>query len=72
MGGGDAGAAVESSATGALMEGVIRAMLITKVKISATLLAIVVVAGIGGGVWWNNLERIFLAIDDLGCRELLE
>jgi len=22
-------------------------------------------------IWWNNLERIFLAIDDLGCRELL-
>jgi thiamine kinase-like enzyme len=29
-------------------------------------------AGIGGGVWWNNLERIFLAVDDLGCRELLD
>lgn len=23
-------------------------------------------------IWWNNLERIFLAVDDLGCRELLE
>jgi hypothetical protein len=22
-------------------------------------------------VWWNNLERIFLAVDDLDCRELL-
>jgi hypothetical protein len=22
-------------------------------------------------IWWNNLERIFLAVDDLGCRELL-
>jgi thiamine kinase-like enzyme len=22
-------------------------------------------------VWWPNLERIFLAVDDLGCRELL-
>ncbi len=22
-------------------------------------------------IWWNDLERIFLAIDDLGCRELL-
>jgi thiamine kinase-like enzyme len=22
-------------------------------------------------VWWNNLERIMLAVDDLGCRELL-
>jgi hypothetical protein len=23
-------------------------------------------------IWWNNLERIHLAIDDLGCRELLD
>ncbi len=23
-------------------------------------------------VWWNNLERIWLAVDDLGCRALLE
>jgi Ecdysteroid kinase-like family len=23
-------------------------------------------------IWWNNLERIFLAADDLGCRELLD
>jgi hypothetical protein len=23
-------------------------------------------------IWWNNLERIFMAVDDLGCRELLE
>lgn len=23
-------------------------------------------------VWWNNLERIFLAVDDLGCTELLD
>lgn len=22
-------------------------------------------------VWWNNFERIMLAVDDLGCRELL-
>ena len=22
-------------------------------------------------VWWNNLERIHMAVDDLGCRELL-
>jgi hypothetical protein len=22
-------------------------------------------------VWWNNLERIMLAVDDLGCRQLL-
>ena len=28
--------------------------------------------GIGGGVWWNNLERIFLAVDDLDCRELMD
>jgi thiamine kinase-like enzyme len=26
---------------------------------------------IGPGVWWNNLERIFLAVEDLDCRELL-
>jgi hypothetical protein len=23
-------------------------------------------------IWWNNLERILLAVDDLGCRELLD
>jgi hypothetical protein len=23
-------------------------------------------------IWWNNLERIFLAVEDLGCRELLD
>jgi hypothetical protein len=23
-------------------------------------------------IWWNNLERIMLAVDDLGCRELLD
>jgi hypothetical protein len=23
-------------------------------------------------IWWNNLERIFLAVDDLGCRELFD
>ena len=22
-------------------------------------------------VWWNNLERIMMAVDDLGCRDLL-
>lgn len=27
--------------------------------------------GVGARVWWNNLERIFLAVDDLGCRDLL-
>jgi hypothetical protein len=26
---------------------------------------------IGPRVWWNNLERILLAVDDLGCRDLL-
>jgi hypothetical protein len=23
-------------------------------------------------IWWNNLERIFLAVDDLNCQELLD
>ena len=23
-------------------------------------------------IWWNNLERVMLAVDDLGCREFLE
>ena len=27
--------------------------------------------GIPPVVWWSHLERIMLAIDDLGCRELL-
>ncbi len=22
-------------------------------------------------IWWNNMERVFLAVDDLGCRDLL-
>ena len=22
-------------------------------------------------IWWNNMQRVLLAIDDLGCRELL-
>jgi hypothetical protein len=22
-------------------------------------------------IWWNNLELILLAVNDLGCRELL-
>jgi hypothetical protein len=22
-------------------------------------------------IWWNNMQRILLAVDDLGCRELL-
>ena len=25
---------------------------------------------IPSGIWWHHLERIFLAIDDLGCRDL--
>lgn len=28
-------------------------------------------ANIPPGIWWNHLERIHLAVDDLGCRELL-
>lgn len=27
--------------------------------------------GIPPLIWWNNLERIHLAVDDLGCRDLL-
>ena len=23
-------------------------------------------------IWWNSLERIFMAVEDLGCRELLD
>ena len=30
-----------------------------------------VLINIGPAVWWNNLERIMLAVDDLGCRDLL-
>ena len=30
------------------------------------------VIGIPPVIWWNNLERIMLAVDDLGCRELLD
>jgi len=22
-------------------------------------------------IWWNHLERIFMAVDDLRCRDLL-
>jgi hypothetical protein len=29
------------------------------------------IADIPPVIWWNNLERILLAVDDLGCRELL-
>lgn len=28
--------------------------------------------GIPPVIWWNNFERIHLAVDDLGCRELLD
>ena len=28
-------------------------------------------AGIPPVIWWHHLDRIHLAIDDLGCRELL-
>ena len=27
--------------------------------------------GIPPVIWWNNLQRIWLAIDDLDCRALL-
>jgi hypothetical protein len=27
--------------------------------------------GIQPRIWWSHLERIHLAVDDLGCRELL-
>jgi hypothetical protein len=30
------------------------------------------VNGIPAWIWWNHFERIFLAIDDLGCRALLD
>ena len=23
-------------------------------------------------IWWNNMERLLLAVDDLGCRDLLD
>jgi hypothetical protein len=26
---------------------------------------------IPSGIWWHHLERIFMAVDDLGCRDLL-
>ena len=28
-------------------------------------------AGIPPVIWWNNLERVYLAVDDLDCFELL-
>lgn len=30
------------------------------------------VNGIPPVIWWNNLERLMMAVDDLGCRELLD
>ena len=27
--------------------------------------------GVPAFYWWNNLERVWLAFDDLGCRDLL-
>jgi hypothetical protein len=24
------------------------------------------------GIWWTNLQRIFMAVDDLDCRELMD
>jgi hypothetical protein len=27
--------------------------------------------GIPAVIWWNNLERVWLAFEDLGCRDLL-
>jgi hypothetical protein len=27
--------------------------------------------GIPPRIWWHNLERCLLAVDDLGCRDLL-
>jgi hypothetical protein len=28
-------------------------------------------SGIPPLIWWSHLERIMLAVDDLGCRDLL-
>jgi hypothetical protein len=28
-------------------------------------------ANISSVIWWNNLERIMLAVDNLGCGDLL-
>lgn len=27
--------------------------------------------GIPPVIWWNNMERAMLAVDDVGCRDLL-
>ena len=29
-------------------------------------------SGIQAGVWWSNLEKIWMAFEDLGCAELLD
>jgi Ecdysteroid kinase-like family len=31
-----------------------------------------VTANIPPVIWWNNMERLLLAVDDLGCRDLLD
>jgi hypothetical protein len=28
--------------------------------------------GVPPVIWWNNLQRVLLAVDDLGCRDLLD
>lgn len=28
--------------------------------------------GIPPVIWWNNMERVMRAVDDLNCRELLD
>ena len=28
--------------------------------------------GLGAWIWWSHLERIMLAVEDLGCLELLD
>lgn len=35
------------------------------------MMPIIRAVGIPPAVWWNNFERIMLAVDDLGCRDLL-
>jgi hypothetical protein len=27
--------------------------------------------GVPAVIWWNNMERVLLAFEDLGCRDLL-
>jgi len=26
---------------------------------------------LGSGIWWPNVERVMVAVEDLGCREFL-